>query len=383
MPKRLLSIDVGDTLATGPSLTAALRDAADLPGDIVAKTVRTRLHCAPEITDQVIGTVASDLELDISTVRDIVDNQGDLRVNPSAQFALMAIRDAFPDIRIVLNSNATAAATHQTMTVKRAFAGIIDDYYISCETGFAKGVHYQAFTHIADDHQVYLDEIIHIGDQLEDDVEAALKQGCAAMLVHPDHADLVEYAPAGPDRYRAAATIIDAAQTLRTWISEDHDTNPRLTVRGAMLIRDLDDRILIATGPSDHGKYYLPSGRCHPFFPQDPAATAVREIHEELGITLNLSKHDLLNTAWSHKETRRDGSNKIIFTFDAGHIDPEELTINPDHTEIADYKWATPEEAADALDPRELERLNDIEQGEHITFQHGIGVSSTPQRAAA
>ncbi|PKW16853.1 hypothetical protein [Saccharopolyspora spinosa] len=45
----------------------------------------------------------SSLELDTNTVRDIIDNQGDLHVNPSAHIALLAIRAAFPDIRIVLN----------------------------------------------------------------------------------------------------------------------------------------------------------------------------------------------------------------------------------------------------------------------------------------
>ncbi|MGW5789206.1 NUDIX domain-containing protein [Saccharopolyspora sp. NPDC003752] len=368
MTIRLLSVDVGKVVAAGRSLRADLRAASDLPAETVAHCVRSRLHAAPEITRDVIAAVAGDLCLSPETVDRIVHGQGDLRVDPAAVTALRALRRWRPELKIVLNSNVCSASAHQTEVVAERFKAVIDGYYRSYQTGYVKGLHYQAFTQIARDFRVNVDEIVHLDDK-PSEVDAALKAGCRGMLVNPRHTRSLANPPAADDRFRSAATIRDAEPLLRKWITKEDDKNPTLAVRGQMLIRDQDERILTVRARGQK-KSFLPGGRCHDYFPEDPARTAMREVKEELGIILHAAVKDVRNVAWSPGDSRRDGRNKIVYTVDGGYVDQDEITIVPKRDEVEEYQWVTLAEAEQLLHPREHERVLDVlEHKRLITFQ--------------
>ena len=359
----LVSLDLGGLLGhtTGPSLGTALATASSKDPATVAHVVRTRLHTATTITDNVVRHVADELALEPRQVTEILDRPRSFVLDPTARALIAGLRDACPDIRLVVCSNLTAADRGHAASVRAELGPWLDGMSFSCETGLAKGTGPAVFEHLADRNGIDVAEIVHVGDKLPEDVHGPLLTGARALWVHPDHACAPRIA--GPDRYRNAPDLAGAIRVLHEWIPASQP-RPTLAVRAAALIRGHNQRILLVRGPDDEA-FSLPGGRCENFGPDSPPTAMVREIHEELRITVRPGT--LAWAGWSEAETT-NGHNKIHFIFNADIVG---ATVPiPDPTEIAEIHWATHHEALCLLHSAEADRLHRITCDRTHGWQH-------------
>lgn len=372
MPIRVVSWDVGGVLGgadSTTSVTGALCDVTGTPREQVSRVVRERLHREHTISETVISAVATDLCVDPEVVRKIVFRRTELHLDPDVRAAVFTLHHQFPHVRHVITSNATATGAHHADLVLDTYGPVIDEAFFSWQTGLAKGVDWQCWDQITQRLRVDPSEIVHVGDRWREDIEAPLMAGCRALWVRGDQR--AHRRPAGPGRFRTVRSALEAPHELHDWIMQADDERSALAVRGSVLLRDQHGRLLITIGPDDarRGKRWtLPGGRAPSYGNEDPAATAMREIREELDITTSLSSQDQKLVAWSENETST-GGNKIVFVYDAGFVDSDSLVVTRSE-EIAAYRWASPDECHDLLDPPEKERLDAIDRGQAQLYQH-------------
>jgi 8-oxo-dGTP pyrophosphatase MutT (NUDIX family) len=110
------------------------------------------------------------------------------------------------------------------------------------------------------------------------------------------------------------------------------------TARG--LISDPSGRWLIVR-PVGRRHWQLPGGRIEPGEP--PTTACRRELREELGVDLEPGR--LHAVTW--RPSRR--SARLLFVFDMGSH--ESLPIRLQISELAEWRWSTPEEALPLLKP--------------------------------
>ncbi|WP_258349015.1 NUDIX domain-containing protein [Saccharopolyspora gregorii] len=347
---RLITLDVGGVLGTvaGPSLGAALAAASPRDAATVADIVRTHLHTRAHTTPELISRLAAELALPSRTVRDILGTPRPLLIQPTARALLTGLRDAFPDVQVVVCSNLAAADAAHADLVRAELGLLLDDSYFSYKVGMAKGTGPDLFEHISRQHDVQLSEIVHVGDKLHDDVHAPLLAGCRALLLHPHHADIPRVA--APDRYRTAPDLATAIHELQQWIPTS-TPRPTLPVRAAALVRNTHGQLLLVRGPDDR-HFSFPGGRCEPHGPDSPPHAAAREVHEELRLTITPGA--LLWAGWSEAESTA-GENKVHFLFEA-HLHGTTVP-DPDPNEVTEYRWATNNDALHLLHPAEANRL--------------------------
>lgn len=367
MPIRLLSCDIGGVIANSDlSISAALTALSPAPDPAVEAAVREHLHRSPEITHDAVNQVAATSCLPAQTVWQVIADAAatPVDIDPNFRPLLESLLATAPDLRVVLTSNATAAARDNNARVRTHLSDLLAGSYLSYEIGEAKAHDWQVWTRIARDLRVEPDEIVHLGDKRAEDVDAPLHAGWRVMHLDPAHDD--HRAPAGPDRYRCAGTLTEAFDVLTRWVTESHlRDRPTLAVRCSTLIWDHRDRALITIGPGDpaQGKgWTFPGGRLASQGPESPARCARRETWEEIRLDLELSDDDLLYHGWSFEETS-DGHNKIHWVFDGGRHNSDELALTLDPVEVHAARWATRRELETLLDPSEWQRLRDIEAG--------------------
>jgi 8-oxo-dGTP diphosphatase len=121
-------------------------------------------------------------------------------------------------------------------------------------------------------------------------------------------------------------------------------------VAAGVLFRDADERVLLVK-PTYKKGWDIPGGYVEPG--ESPKQAAVREVAEELGISLPVGR--LLVVDWAPQDGEGD---KILFVFDGGTIDPS-LTEKADvqASEIAELRLAGPDELAGLLPDRLLRRI--------------------------
>ncbi|MCA1194508.1 NUDIX domain-containing protein [Saccharopolyspora sp. 6V] len=360
---RLVTLDVGGVLGTvaGPSLGTALATASPHDPATVADIVRTHLHTRAHTTPELIPRLATELALPSRTVRDILRAPRPLLIQPTARALLAGLRDAFPGVQVVVCSNLAAADAAHADLIHAELGPLLDDSYFSYQVGMAKGTGPDLFEHIARGHGVQLSEIVHVGDKLHDDVHAPLLAGCRALLLHPHHADTPRVATG--DRYRTAPDLATAIHELHHWIPTS-TPRPTLPVRAAALIRNTHGQLLLVRGPDDE-KFSFPGGRCAPHGPDSPPHAAAREVYEELRLTV--TPGTLLWAGWAEAESSA-GENKAHFLFEA-HLHGTTVP-DPDPTEVAEYRWASHNDALHLLHPAEANRLVRITRGQHHGWQH-------------
>jgi 8-oxo-dGTP diphosphatase len=111
------------------------------------------------------------------------------------------------------------------------------------------------------------------------------------------------------------------------------------TARG--LIHDRSGHWLIVR-PVGRRHWQLPGGRIDRGEP--PTVACRRELHEELGV--DLEPGPLYAVTW---RPTRTGSARLGFIFDMGHHDA--LPIQLQATELAEWRWSTPDDALPLLKP--------------------------------
>ncbi|MCA1229394.1 NUDIX hydrolase, partial [Saccharopolyspora sp. 6M] len=99
--------------------------------------------------------------------------------------------------------------------------------------------------------------------------------------------------------------------------------------------------------------------------PDSPPHAAAREVYEELRLTVTPAT--LLWAGWTEAESSA-GENKAHFLFEA-HLHGTTVP-DPDPTEVAEYRWASNNDALHLLHPAEANRLVRITRGQHHGWQH-------------
>ena len=136
------------------------------------------------------------------------------------------------------------------------------------------------------------------------------------------------------------------------------------------IIRDKDGAILFVkrsnTGFMD-GMYSLPAGRVES--DEVYTAAAVREAHEEVGISLN--QDEIGFSYMQHRHSTEANSDTTVWTdvfFEAGPWQGEPYNAEPDkHSEVA---WFYPDELPDDIMPYQRYALDRIAQG-HLYGEYG------------
>ncbi|MGW0895347.1 hypothetical protein, partial [Saccharopolyspora sp. NPDC002578] len=134
---RLVSVDVGGVLGTvaGHSLGTALAAASPHEDSTVADVMRRTLHTRPHTTAELIQRLAVELALPARRVRDILHTPRPLLLLPTARALLAGLRDAFPDVQVVVCSNLAAADAAHADLVRAELADQLDATYFSYRTG--------------------------------------------------------------------------------------------------------------------------------------------------------------------------------------------------------------------------------------------------------
>ncbi|MFI1890273.1 NUDIX domain-containing protein [Streptomyces jumonjinensis] len=111
----------------------------------------------------------------------------------------------------------------------------------------------------------------------------------------------------------------------------------RPQVSAGAIIRDEQGRVLIVK-PTYRERWNLPGGRINTG--EIPSQACRREIHEELGLDLNVGR--LLATAYF---VLPDGTAHVYFGFDGGLVSAiEQRSIRIQEAEIEQFRFAAPEE---------------------------------------
>jgi len=161
-------------------------------------------------------------------------------------------------------------------------------------------------------------------------------------------------------------------------LAEGNATQPRKRVGADMLIRDKQGRILLVD-PRYKPDWDLPGGMSEANEP--PAATARREVKEELNVDLEPGR--LLCIDWVSPHGPWDDS--LMFIFDGGTLTSEQITsLKLLDGELRTFEFCTAEEAADRLRPyiwqRAAHALQAQKTGETRYVQDGQLRRNLPDR---
>lgn len=123
-------------------------------------------------------------------------------------------------------------------------------------------------------------------------------------------------------------------------------TLPRKRMAAAVLFFDAADRLLLVE-PAYHKLHWeLPGGSVEA--DESPRAAAVREVREELGLTVAPGR--LLAVDWVPPRPGR--TEGLMLVFDGGLLPPElTAAIQLPADELRDWAWSTPQEEARRLSP--------------------------------
>ena len=145
---------------------------------------------------------------------------------------------------------------------------------------------------------------------------------------------------------------------------------PRRYMSAGVLITDSAGRVLLLE-PTYKQQFEIPGGVCEAG--EAPRDTAIREVHEELGIYLQPGALLVMD----HRSQAEPKGDSIQFIYDGGVVD-DLAGFRPDSTEIASKHLLSPEEidahttpnlafrVRTALKARDQKRLIELRDGEEI-----------------
>lgn len=140
-------------------------------------------------------------------------------------------------------------------------------------------------------------------------------------------------------------------EAWNAYLAEGNATQPRKRVAADVLLRDPAGRFLLVE-PTYKPGWDLPGGMAEAN--ESPHETAVRELREELGLTVTL--HALLVVDWVPPHGPWD--DQISFVFDAGSVDRVRAAgLKPQDGELSEVAFMLPEQAAELLPARLCHRF--------------------------
>ncbi|GAB3816594.1 hypothetical protein GCM10027605_65890 [Micromonospora zhanjiangensis] len=139
-------------------------------------------------------------------------------------------------------------------------------------------------------------------------------------------------------------------------------------VAAGALFFDTQDRVLLLR-PTYKDHWDIPGGYVEPG--ESPRAACIREIQEELGLTVNVGP--MLVVDWAPADNEGD---KLLFIFDAGTLtDEQQQCIAFRDGEIAEGRFLTVDEAEPHVPSRLARRIRaaiDARQQQRATYaEHG------------
>lgn len=135
------------------------------------------------------------------------------------------------------------------------------------------------------------------------------------------------------------------------YLAEGNAKQARKRVGADVLIRDEDNRILLVN-PRYKPDWDLPGGMVEANEP--PHKAAERELREELGLEIQVRK--ILAIDWVAPHGPWDDS--LMFIFDGGTMSSQQSTkLKPTDNELLGYKFCTPREAEELLQPKLWNRV--------------------------
>ncbi|MFC9085903.1 NUDIX domain-containing protein [Nocardiopsis dassonvillei] len=129
----------------------------------------------------------------------------------------------------------------------------------------------------------------------------------------------------------------------REQLAEGNRSQPRKRVAAEVHLRDEHGRLLLVD-PSYKPLWDIPGGMAEANEP--PHEAALRELREELGLTVELGR--LLCVDWVAPHGPWD--DLLMFVFDGGSVSPEQAeSLHPVDDELREVRWCTPQQAAGLL----------------------------------
>lgn len=206
----LVTVDIGGTLGTTdrPGITATLIAASPLSTRRAVAVLRSRLHTAPTIDEQLVEEVCQALH--IPTTAFPRHNSGaPLRLFSTTSAALQQISTCLP---VVTLSNVSCVEADLD-GLAQLLSPWVTGHFPSCRTGYAKPDR-RAFETVAARWRIGTDQIVHIGDSWECDVLGATGSGARAIWISSGRATPVANRLVRPN-VLVAADLVAAAGHVR------------------------------------------------------------------------------------------------------------------------------------------------------------------------
>lgn len=134
----------------------------------------------------------------------------------------------------------------------------------------------------------------------------------------------------------------------------------------------LDDRsCVLLVHPTYKDTWDVPGGYVE--HGESPAAACRREIAEELN--LDRTPIRLLSVDWAPSDKERD---KLLFLFDCGKLDEDELRIRLDRAELNRWEWVPVDRLDDYVLARIANRIRSTLSMQSTYLEHGQNLSANP-----
>jgi FMN phosphatase YigB (HAD superfamily) len=179
-PRPLVSLDVGGTLgnSSSPGLAQAIAAAAPMPSVDVYRHLRTTLYVAPVITESLIERICSAVGIRREQFPEPRQSQSDFL---PAQGSVGAVRELSFLGTVVTLSNVIASEA-DLPSLSSMYSPWLTASFRSCDIGYSKPSP-EAFQFVAGEMGVAIDQMIHVGDDWECDVQGAISAGARAIWI--------------------------------------------------------------------------------------------------------------------------------------------------------------------------------------------------------
>lgn len=207
---KTVSFDVGGTLGTGvaSTLTSSLVEASPLEPVVARRTMRSLLHVASRIDEDVIRRVSEALEITPEQFpRDAPSSP--LEAVPGADAALQLLKGV---VTLVTLSNVTCVDSNSAQ-LDALFPGVFHRFFASCDIGYAKPDS-RSYEIVAKELGLAPEQVVHVGDDWACDVVGATEAGWGAVWVGGDR-PIPDPAFAVRNKIYAAADLDDAIRYIK------------------------------------------------------------------------------------------------------------------------------------------------------------------------
>ena len=216
---KLVSVDVNGTIGhfVGKRTVEVLSDVSHALPAVIEEEARRVLHRAPLLTAEVIAEICSTLLIDPQHWPNPWP-EGGFRAYDGISELLTTLSIYGP---VVALSNASITE-HPSVVAMREECDYLDAIYTSYELAERKPSP-RLWRHIAHQHSVTVETMVHIGDQWYNDCYGAKTAGCGAICIRrKDRSEPppITRWPGDPQRSAIVDSLAEAVQVVHEWASQ-------------------------------------------------------------------------------------------------------------------------------------------------------------------